>query len=59
MTKYSCTILRSYEYPYNVTQSLRTVKVDVLRPTLNYVKKLNRRYLKRKIRYTIKVEKQI
>ena len=54
-----CTILRTYGEPYNLTQHFRTLELDELRPTFNHVKKLNRRYIKRKIRYTVEIVKQI
>jgi len=59
MAKYMCTILRTYGEPYNLTQHFRTLELDELRPTFNHVKKLNRRYINRKIRYTVEIVKQI
>jgi hypothetical protein len=59
MKKYSCTVLRNYGEPFNSTQPFKILNVNRLRSVLDYVKKLNRRYLKRKIRYTVQVVKQI
>lgn len=58
--KYKCTILRTTHTrnDNDYTQPFRRVEVDRLRSLFNYVRKLNRRYVKKRIRYTVEIETQ-